>query len=174
MDDNNDNNWTLTYGDIMSLLLCFFVMLYAVSTVQKSKVEAATESLRSSFGLFGQQMSEAAVMTARPAAAIDTAGINILFDWGKDELNENAKAALDGFVRRFGTSPSVTARQRITVTGSAAAEEKTRYRRSLDLAYSRSTAVWDYLVSQGIHRERLTVVLETDTEKFGAAVRIGN
>ena len=45
--------WILTYGDMMSLLLCFFIMLYAISTLQVVKVQAAIESLRSGFGYQG-------------------------------------------------------------------------------------------------------------------------
>jgi chemotaxis protein MotB len=33
-------DWLLTYGDCMTLLLCFFVFLYAVSDVSKAKTEA--------------------------------------------------------------------------------------------------------------------------------------
>ena len=45
--------WILTYGDMMSLLLCFFIMLYAISTLEIVKVQAAVESLRAGFGYQG-------------------------------------------------------------------------------------------------------------------------
>jgi chemotaxis protein MotB len=38
--------WMCTYGDLMSLLLCFFVMLFALSTITPPRVEALTEALR--------------------------------------------------------------------------------------------------------------------------------
>ncbi|MDR0869782.1 MAG: OmpA family protein [Planctomycetaceae bacterium] len=45
--------WILTYGDMMSLLLCFFIMMYALSTLQEPKIQAAIESLREGFGYMG-------------------------------------------------------------------------------------------------------------------------
>ncbi len=45
--------WILTYGDMMSLLLCFFIMLYAISTLEIVKVQAAIESLSEGFGYKG-------------------------------------------------------------------------------------------------------------------------
>ena len=38
---------------MMSLLLCFFIMLYAISTLEVVKVQAAVESLREGFGYQG-------------------------------------------------------------------------------------------------------------------------
>ena len=49
--------WILTYGDMMSLLLCFFIMLYAISTIEIVKVQAAVESLRQGFGYRGASMA---------------------------------------------------------------------------------------------------------------------
>ncbi|MDR3181641.1 MAG: OmpA family protein [Planctomycetaceae bacterium] len=178
MDDEN-HNWALTYGDIMSLLLCFFVMLYAVSTVEQSKVESATESIRGSFGLFGQRTPETSSvpMTTKPAKPLlSRAGFNIPFPWGHDELTDEAKQTLDNFVSQcsipFKEADTAASAQRITITVQTAADEKTQYRRSLDLTYSRSAAVWDYLVSQGIQRERMTVILEPSPAVSAVCVRI--
>ena len=30
-------NWMDTYGDLVTLLLCFFVLLYSISTVDQAK-----------------------------------------------------------------------------------------------------------------------------------------
>ncbi|MGL6225865.1 MAG: flagellar motor protein MotB [Thermoguttaceae bacterium] len=42
--------WVLTYGDMMSLLLTFFIMLYSMSTLQKTKVQTIVESFSNQFG----------------------------------------------------------------------------------------------------------------------------
>lgn len=34
-------NWMDTYGDMVTLLLCFFVMLYSMSTMDQGKVDRA-------------------------------------------------------------------------------------------------------------------------------------
>jgi chemotaxis protein MotB len=45
--------WILTYGDMMSLLLCFFIMLYSMSVIATIKFEAVVESLQQSLGYSG-------------------------------------------------------------------------------------------------------------------------
>ncbi|MGL6194014.1 MAG: flagellar motor protein MotB [Thermoguttaceae bacterium] len=42
--------WVLTYGDMMSLLLTFFIMLYAMSTVDKPKQDVIADALQTQFG----------------------------------------------------------------------------------------------------------------------------
>ena len=42
--------WMVTYGDMMTLLLCFFVMLVALSEVKTEKFLRVLESLRRAFG----------------------------------------------------------------------------------------------------------------------------
>ena len=46
--------WVVTYGDMMSLLLCFFVILVAMSEIKKeSKFREVMESIREAFGYVG-------------------------------------------------------------------------------------------------------------------------
>ncbi|MDR0705388.1 MAG: OmpA family protein [Planctomycetaceae bacterium] len=45
--------WILTYGDMMSLLLCFFIMLYSMSIIATIKFEAVVESLQQNLGYSG-------------------------------------------------------------------------------------------------------------------------
>src|SRR4030042_4619870 len=43
--------WLLTYGDMMSLLLTFFIMLAGMSTIkQEDKYQAIADSMRRQFG----------------------------------------------------------------------------------------------------------------------------
>ncbi|MCK6482802.1 MAG: OmpA family protein [Phycisphaerae bacterium] len=48
--------WVLTYGDMMSLLLCFFIMLAALANFDERDKElmAAIEAIRDAFGVPGQ------------------------------------------------------------------------------------------------------------------------
>ncbi|MDL2293588.1 OmpA family protein [Ruminococcaceae bacterium OttesenSCG-928-D13] len=43
-------NYMDTYGDLVTLLLCFFVLLFAMSTVEESKYNAFVEAMRNQFG----------------------------------------------------------------------------------------------------------------------------
>ena len=44
--------WTATFGDLMNLLLCFFVLLYAMSSVDAAKFEQVAASFSTAFGIF--------------------------------------------------------------------------------------------------------------------------
>lgn len=43
--------WMATFSDLMNLLLCFFVLLFSMSTVDAEKFEAVVASLQSSFSV---------------------------------------------------------------------------------------------------------------------------
>ncbi|SFU40860.1 OmpA/MotB family protein [Butyrivibrio sp. INlla21] len=44
--------WTATFGDLMNLLLCFFVLLFSMSTMDAAKFEEVAASFSSAFGIF--------------------------------------------------------------------------------------------------------------------------
>lgn len=44
--------WMNTFADLMNLLLCFFVLLFAMSNVDQEKFDQMVESMQSSIGIF--------------------------------------------------------------------------------------------------------------------------
>ena len=46
--------WMSTYGDMVTLLLCFFVLLFSMSTVDAAKFDALAASLSQTFSIFTQ------------------------------------------------------------------------------------------------------------------------
>ena len=46
--------WKDTFSDLMNLLLCFFVLMFAMSTVDSQKFEEIAASLSSSFSVLPQ------------------------------------------------------------------------------------------------------------------------
>ena len=44
--------WMATFSDLMNLLLCFFVLLFAMSSVDEGKAEALMKSLANTFSIF--------------------------------------------------------------------------------------------------------------------------
>ena len=44
--------WMATFSDLMNLLLCFFVLLFAMSSVEESKWEQVVASMTSAFSIF--------------------------------------------------------------------------------------------------------------------------
>lgn len=51
-------NWMDTYGDMVTLLLCFFVMLYSMSQMDQSKWIALVQALNPSANISGTQLEE--------------------------------------------------------------------------------------------------------------------
>jgi chemotaxis protein MotB len=49
--------WMTTYGDMVTLLLCFFVMLLSFSTIQEAKFHDAVSSLKGAFGVMTSPVS---------------------------------------------------------------------------------------------------------------------
>lgn len=44
--------WMATFSDLMNLLLCFFILLFSMSTVDAAKFEEVAQSLSASFSIF--------------------------------------------------------------------------------------------------------------------------
>ena len=44
--------WQTTFGDLMNLLLCFFVLLFAMSTIDEDKQEQIIASFNNMFSVF--------------------------------------------------------------------------------------------------------------------------
>ena len=49
-DDKTASTWLATYGDMVTLLLCFFVLLYSFSTIDAMKFKQVSLSLQSALG----------------------------------------------------------------------------------------------------------------------------
>lgn len=49
-DEGGGNEWLATYGDLVTLLLCFFILLYSMSIMDLAKFQKAAGSLSSSLG----------------------------------------------------------------------------------------------------------------------------
>jgi chemotaxis protein MotB len=65
-------SWMTSYGDMITLLLCFFIMLFAMSTLDAQKWKALSESIKESFGASGMSLPDleetpAEIFTKNPA-----------------------------------------------------------------------------------------------------------
>lgn len=75
--------WMATFGDLMNLLLCFFVMLFSMSTIDAAKFELMAASFSDSFSVF--------------SAGATAIGDGILVSNGVSQLNE-----LDQYINSMG------------------------------------------------------------------------
>ena len=76
--------WLNTFADLMNLLLCFFVVLFAFSTVDETKYKEFVESMSSSIGIYNN--TEAGKKEGR---LINT-GINVIKQY-TNQVNEERK-----------------------------------------------------------------------------------
>lgn len=77
--------WMNTFSDLMNLLLCFFVLLFSMSTVDAQKFELIAASFSQSFSIF--------------SGGAQAIGDGILISNGVSQLNE-----LDNFINSTGKS----------------------------------------------------------------------
>lgn len=77
--------WMATFSDLMNLLLCFFVMLFAMSTLEESKLQALVAAMNNTISVFD-----------KGATAI---GDGFLISNGVSQLNE-----LDQYINSTGRS----------------------------------------------------------------------
>lgn len=66
--------WMATFSDLMNLLLCFFVLLFSMSSVEASKFELVIRSLNSTFSIMpkgGSTISEEGMMISSGISAMD-------------------------------------------------------------------------------------------------------
>ena len=75
--------WMATFSDLMNLLLCFFVLLFSMSTIEEEKWNELVASMNSSFSIFN--------------AGSTSIGEGILISNGVSQLNE-----LDQFINSTG------------------------------------------------------------------------
>ena len=75
----NHERWLVSYADMVTLLMCLFIVLFAISQVDKSKFAALSAGLSASFGApitaLPGTSPESSVLDALPAAVDIAAGI---------------------------------------------------------------------------------------------------
>ncbi len=90
---NGSPAWMATFSDLMNLLLCFFVLLFAMSTIDEDKFEELVASLSASFG----------ILEGGSASVLE----GTLISSGVDHLNELDDYYQDLGLNEEGTNVSV-------------------------------------------------------------------
>ena len=78
--------WLTTFADLMNLLLCFFVLLFASSTVDAAKYEDIVISMSSAFGIFSGGGSD------NGEGRLISSGISRIHDYDGYENNDGTNA----------------------------------------------------------------------------------
>ena len=169
--------WMVTYGDMMSLLFCFFVMLHTLSSLDQTKVQPVVQAFRKQFGYnpamyvpipgarfemsqqhgssnqsnFAQEGNpvKPTLSMQDPKEKVNSSYIR--FAPGSEELDDEAKKHLDSIVPELQGRP-----QKIELKGrSSQGEKKGPYRSDMDISYARAYKVREYLIEKGIKSTRI-------------------
>ncbi len=116
--------WMSTFSDLMNLLLCFFVLLFSMSSVDSEKFEAIADSFAQTFSIF--------------QGGANSIGDGMLISNGVSQLNE-----LDQYINSTGKAEDVDAedKEAINKASEADAEEEENLKKSEELAEKISEAL---------------------------------
>ena len=93
----NHERWLVTYADMVTLLMCLFIVLFAISQVDKAKFAALSQGLSASFGApitaLPGTTPEGSVLDSLPAAVDIAQGIAPEEQAGQAEVDQAAAQA---------------------------------------------------------------------------------
>jgi chemotaxis protein MotB len=93
----NHERWLVSYADMVTLLMCLFIVLFAISQVDKAKFAQLSAGLSASFGApitaLPAVTPEASVLDALPAAVDVAAGIAPGQEASREEIDAAAEQA---------------------------------------------------------------------------------
>lgn len=91
--------WMTTYGDLVTLLLCFFVLLFSFSTIDNNKFKAIIQSMQGSLGV----LDSGVIVQVDPL-------INTFPGETRDEENDfkRIKEQMDDFIKENNLEKSVS------------------------------------------------------------------
>jgi len=162
-------DWLLTYGDLMSLLLTFFVMLVSMSELKSEpRVVQAVEAMNEQFGKErrdepglhrprGAKM-EAPLGTAARIEGVRTGrhamiGGSVMFDEDTAELRDDQVEKLQFVCQQF-----LGKAQKIEIRGHTTRRplpDDSPYRDHWDLAYARCRKAFEIAVAAGVEPGRI-------------------
>lgn len=92
--------WTATFGDLMNLLLCFFVLLFSMSTIDAAKYQEIVNSFAETFSIFeaggnsigdGVMISNGVSQLNELSTYFDSMGLTSEGERDNEEANNNSE-----------------------------------------------------------------------------------
>ena len=185
--DDDGESWHLTFADLMALLLCFFILMVSVSSMDQKKFQDMTGQLAKAMGGDKQKVDKEARRQARlnliesqlkqklvqpiqagritidrlpRGVAVDIKG-GLLFNSASAELKENAVGVLADIAAQM-----TEARFKLVIEGHTddQAIHTGRYPSNWELSSARAAAVARFMDSRGVARRRITIVGYADAK----------
>jgi chemotaxis protein MotB len=102
-----DERWMTSYADMITVLMCLFIVLYAMSTVDSHKFDVLKNSLASGFGVTNSAKLDLTKGIPVPKELVDKNGIGFTASkvtTGSLKLEKTMKAAIERALQRAGAS----------------------------------------------------------------------
>ena len=174
--DEEGENWFITFGDLMALLLCFFILLAAVSTFHLDKYKEISQKLSQAMGAQQKTPAKTQVDVLREemegllqspdlaedievrdmdqGVAVDIRG-GLLFPSASAQLHQEAKPILGSLAAKLSESGFYVKVEGHTDNMPINSQV---YPSNWELSAARAAAVARYLISEGVQPERLTII----------------
>jgi len=188
-EESGDPVWLTTFADAMSLMLTFFVMIFAATSLNKAKLEPALGSLRGALGMMEKTkpgivstpkvVKENQLIASKIQYSVVSRGLSkqvkvkvvkggvrvslsspILFDLGKAELKPEIFSLLDEIILVLREVPN-----EIVVEGHTdnLPIHTQRFPSNWELSSARAISVARYFINKGISPSRIGVVGYADS-----------
>lgn len=169
--------WLLSYSDMVTLLLAFFVLFFAISQVDQAKFEMIMEYFNDSHSMplhqlekkfneliAAHQLEQSVDVELTPDGLLVNFQDNLLFDSGKAELKKKSFAVLQALAEIL-NSADVAARK-IQIEGhtdTVPLAKNATYPTNWELSTARSSSVIRYLINKKVASTRFVAVGYADT-----------
>ncbi len=167
-----EQEWIFTYGDLVTLLLCFFILLFSMCRTDVEKLDQISESFKSQppgspFVFSGRSSQQDKVehkldqlempddVTVRASEGGVEVSFNkvVAFDQGSTELKDEVKQTLDGIL------PIIGAQQHdILISGHTdSSDTNPKYPSSWEMSVARASVIAAYLETKQIPSKRIQI-----------------
>ncbi|MBF0280479.1 MAG: OmpA family protein [SAR324 cluster bacterium] len=168
-----DQEWIFTYGDLVTLLLCFFILLFSMCKMDVEKFRDVAQSFKptpagSPFMLEGNdaiiknineqiessEISEETVVTVEDRGVVISFNARALFASGSAELTDTAKKELAKFSKLWYSLPNNILVEGHTDNNIDTLPKDTTF---WQLSAVRSSVVARYLIEEGVDDRKVTI-----------------
>lgn len=181
--DEGGDDWLMTYGDAVTLLMTFLVLLLSVSTIDQSKFESVVESIKeegldqdkqyvSAFEVLQQELNDVAEkndlkenMTVRrqPKGLTIELASSSLYEVGSADIQEKALKALSDVADSIKGFDYQNYQVEIEGHTDNVAIHTDRYPSNWELSVHRATNVIRHFMKEGVDSEKMKVAGYADT-----------
>lgn len=174
-------DWLLTYSDMVTLILCFFILLGAISTIDPAKLQQVAQSMikamrgkveqpivslqevadKVSEIVQKQHLEEDVDVEVTPRGVVINAKGAIFFASGRAEILESAKPLLYTLTEEIKRVPYNIAVEGHTDNVPISTPE---FSSNWELSAARATQVVRFFIKQGVPKERLQAIAYADTK----------